>query len=753
MSVENVNFLSNHTRERLDTFCESIEKMSNPAESRINTRVSNDLAKNNAQPLENRVGQRSDISSVLLTVVQTADLLEEHDKKVRRNCAAGKYLGAVKQTINGGEGWLIPLTSLPKAAQKAYAKQKSTEILAKATVFDVAELAPKSPLPDDEYNQLWERYERKGGNFKEKARKALAVLLAYHELLETGVSIGFAEKAIESSHGTSRATIRRYLDYIKGHPRHHWEPLLCPDYHGGRKRVEFTPEAYEFILASKIKSPATNLRVLIRSALKEGAEKGWKIPSEDTVSNRLKEEPAWMFNTREQLERSFPTVERDYTSGALHDAWDSDGRKADVWCIWPDGTVNRPFVIAIREVRSRRVLSIRVCHAPDAEAVLGAYGSALIRANAVPKFFKLDNGREYANKAFTGQQRTRYRFKYNTEEAKGILTVMNVKVDWAKPGQGRGKSIESWWNVIANNCDRLPEFSSAYCGHNPLAKPEDFDKKHAIPVEVYAAKLIEVITDYEKGSFGGHRGHGMNGKTVLQVYEELAQITTVRKPTASEIRRCRMGVKSLKLDKKDATIRFAIEGYLPRRYWHEALSNLPPAKREGHFNVHYEWGNPESPVSVYFGDEFICDAAPIGLIPFNDHQGTQVKQHMEDKGAYLKPRAKFIQDMKKKANIGLPQLGEGALLTLPPIENAESSIIAPSTKVRSQESEPSPLQPVEGSETQFISTRTGKTYRRKDLERLDKIAEEQKEIEARNARLEELRKRKLEKDLANLKAG
>lgn len=753
MESKNAIFMSNLLQKRLDTSCDDIKNMSNPTESRINSSFNEFAIENVVQPSKNKVGQGLDTSTLFLTVVEAADLLEEHDKKIRRNCAAGKYIGAQKQTINGGEGWLIPLTSLPKAAQKAYAKQKATEILNKSTVFDVAELTPKSPLPDDEYHQLWERYERKGGNFKERAKSTLAVVLAYHALLDAGASIGIAEKAIESSHGVSRATLRRYLDYIKGHPQYHWEPLLCPNYHGGRKRAEFTPAAYEFLLALKIKSPASNLRVLIRTTLKEGADKGWILPNEDTIAKRLKEEPAWMFNTRKQLERSFPTVERDYSSLALHEMWDSDGRKADVWCIWPDGTINRPFVIAIRDVRSRRVLSIRVTHAPDAEAVLGAYGSALTRTNAVPKFFKLDNGREYANKAFTGQQRTRYRFKYNTEEAKGILTVMGVEVDWSLPGQPRDKSLESWWNVIANNCDRLPAFSLAYCGHNPLAKPEDFDKKHAIPVEVYAAKLIEVITEYEKGSFGGHRGHGMNGKTVLQVYEELAQITTVRKPTESEIRRCRMGVKSLKLDKKDATIRFAIEGYLPRRYWHEALSNLPSAKREGHFNVHYEWGNPDAPVSIYCGDEFICDAVPIGLIPFNDHQGTQVKQHMEDKGAYLKPRVKFIQDMKKKANIGLPQLGEDALLSLPPIVKAESSVIVPSTKVRNQEHQPSPLQPLEGSKTELISTQTGQIYQRKDLEKVDELKKKIEENEAVKARLEALRQKKLEKDLAHLKAG
>ncbi|MFZ6765573.1 transposase domain-containing protein [Undibacterium sp. Di26W] len=719
-------------------------------QGRMNKGVSSILEENQFQP---KSEERSELVAHSLTIVEVAQLESVTERAIRKRCNNGTYLNAKKETLNGGEGWLIPLSSLSKTAQKTYIKHKATKILDNATTYNVAELAPKSALPNDEYNQLWERYERKGSNFKEKARNALLVVLAYLELLETGVSIGFAEKAIESSHGASRATLRRYLDYIKGHPRQHWEPLLCPDYHGGRKRAEFTPAAYEFLLALKIKSPASNLRVLIRATLKEGVGKGWVLPNEDTIAKRLKEEPAWVFNTREQLERSFPTAERDYSSLALHEMWDSDGRKADVWCVWPDGTINRPFVIAIREVRTRRVLSIRVCHAPDAEAVLGAYGSALSRANAVPKYFNLDNGREYANKAFTGHQRTRYRFKYNTEEAQGILTAMDVKVKWSKPGQGRGKSIESWWNVIGDNCDRAPDFIGAYCGHNPLAKPEDFDKNRAVSIDVYAAKLIEVITQYEKGDFGGHRGQGMNGKTVLQVYEELAKVATVRQPTVSEIRRCRMGVKSLKLDKKDATIRFAIEGYLARRYWHEALSNLPPAKRERHFNVHYEWGNPEASISVYCGDEFICDAAPIGSIPFNDHEGELVRKHMTDKGEYLKPRANFIKTMKAKAGIELPQLENGASLSLPPIASGADTVIAPSTKVQTVEELPPALQPVAGNKNQLVSTKTGQIYQRKDLEKIDKMAEEQKETEARNARLEELRKRKLEKDLAHLKAG
>jgi len=637
-----------------------VEPTLDHAESAVNIEFPANSTEITTRPM---ITQRSSVSARLLTVTQAADLLAVHEATIRTNCRKGKYPGAQKQFGNGGEGWLIPVASLPKAAQKAHAKKAAAELLNKAHVNEPAEVLPT--VSDAEYALQWELFERKPGSVKDAAQKALDALLAYCELVDSGMPKETAKQAIEASHGAARATLHRAITKTKKHPRRHWLPLLCPQWHGGRERAEYTPEAQAFILALRVRSPETNLRALIRAAKKEGEGKGWIIPSEDTVAKRLGEESAWLTGGMKALERSFPVVERDYASLALHQCWESDGRRADVFCVWPDGTIAKPFVIVWRDVRSRQVLSIRICLNPDAEAVLGSFGSAMAKAQAIPATVKIDNGREYANKAFTGAQKTRYRFKPKVDEAIGILTAMGVVAKWSKPGQGRDKPIESWWNVIAEECDKYPAFAGAYCGKNVVSKPEDFDIAKAVPVEAYAAQFIKCVDEFHQRP---HQGHGMNLRTPNEVYKELSATRTPNPPNESELRRCKMGVKSLKLDKKEATFKFRIDGHLPRRYWHEALSDLPLSMRDRRFNVHYEWDDPDAPVAVYSGDTFICDAMPIGRIDFLESDGVEVNAHTAAKGAFIKPRAKAISALKASVKLALPgfsQMPESAPLTIP----------------------------------------------------------------------------------------
>lgn len=684
----------------------------------------------------------------LLAVAEAAKLIGRSEKAVRTNCQKGKYPGAQKQLGNGGLGWLIPVASVLTPTQHAKylrEKQKIASELAPPVEQSVETNTLVKAVPTAEYSQLWDRYERKPSNVKRMAEEAEKAIAAYLALRETGVSVGFAENAIEQSHGISRSTIRRYLDFTRDHPRQHWKPLLCPHYHGGRGRAHFTQAAYDFIVALKAQSPATKLRVLIRAAEKEGARKGWVLPSEDSIARRLKEEPAWLFAGMEALERGFPTIERDYESLELHQCWESDGRKADVFCVWQDGEVGRPFVIAIRDVRTRRVLSVRICHAPDTEAVLGAYGAALTRTRAVPAYFKLDNGREYANKAFTGHQKTRYRNKYKADEAVGILTAMNVKVHWSKPGQGRDKPIESWWNVIAENCDKAPEFAGAYCGKDVLSKPEGFNKSKAVPVEAYAAKIIETIKEYECRP---HRGHGMRGRSPVEVYEQLLPTTTIRQPSPSEIRRCKMGVVSLSLDKKDSSFRFKMKGYeTPMKYWAEELTDLSVSERQGKFNVHFDWARPDLPVAVYRGDVFICDAKPLGRVDFIESEGSdEVATRMADKGKHIKQRRKAINAAKAGGVIALPD--SDCALSLPSFAEPNATlVIAPSVKVRAMAALVSPIQKIPGKPGESVNTETGEVFLSHDARRARakvKVAPDDSDEEAE---LAELKRRQREKNV------
>jgi len=688
-----------------------VEPTLDHAESPTNIELPANSSEITTRPL---LAKRSSVPVDLLTVMQVADLLAVHEATVRTNCRKGKYPGAQKQLGNGGEGWLIPVASLPKSAQKTHVKKIAAELFGKTGVKELATAVPV--VPDAEYALQWELFERKPGGVKEAAQKALDALLAYCELVDAGMPKETAKKAIAASHGTTRATLHRAISKTLKHPRRHWLPLLCPQWHGGRERAEYTPEAQAFVLALRVQSPQTNLRAIIRVAKKEGQGKDWVFPSEDTVAKRLGEESAWLTGGMQALERSFPVVERDYASLALNQCWESDGRRADVFCIWPDGKIAKPFVVVWRDVRSRYVLSIRICLNPDAEAVLGSFGAALTKAKAIPATVKIDNGREYANKAFTGAQKTRYRFKPKVDEAIGILTAMGVVAKWSKPGQGRDKPIESWWNVIAEGCDKYPAFAGAYCGKNVVSKPEDFDMRKAIPVEAYAAQFINSVNEFHKRN---HDGHGMNFRTPNDVYTELSATTTPNPPNESELRRCKMGVKSLKLDKKEATFKFQIEGYLSRRYWHEALSDLLLSMRDTRFNVHYEWDNPNAAVAVYSGDTFICDAMPIDRINFLESDNEKMKARMDAKGAYMKPRAKVMSTIKAKGKLALPDFSQTPELTPLPVPNA---VLVPPRKTPVAMPASNPLQQLPGSPGVSFDTETGKVYRGEEAKRAQAIA-------------------------------
>ncbi len=72
--------------------------------------------------------------------------------------------------------------------------------------------------------------------------------VAFADLVDNGRSNGEAERAVASHFGVSRATLYRYRNAIKGHPRMHWLPLLAPHYKGGRPCAPFTEAAYAYIL-------------------------------------------------------------------------------------------------------------------------------------------------------------------------------------------------------------------------------------------------------------------------------------------------------------------------------------------------------------------------------------------------------------------------------------------------------------------------------------------------------------------------
>lgn len=588
------------------------------------------------------------LSNTLLIADNVARLIGLSVRAVRHNCAGGKYPGATK----GANGWTIPVASMPQTAQVRYLEeQHTTQAGTSLAVLPAVETATAA-LDTDAMHLAYRQAPPKS---KARADRLSSAVIEFEDLLTAGETKENAAARIKVNCEIDRVTLWRAREAVKGQPRELWAALLLPCYKGRTKEAALTKEAWEWIRARWLSTSEPPAHVVIKEAKKEGKARGWVFPSEKTIVRKLNALPAPIVmqgrKGKEAFDAAFPAAERDFTAYGLHDVWVSDGRRVDVFCRWPDGTVSRPFIVAWCDLRTRMVLGARGGVNPSANLSLASFHSALLRVNIKPQKGLLDNGREYAAKTVTGGQKTRYRFKINEGDPIGALTRMGITVDWARPYRGQEKPIESFWKYIANHLDKLPEFQGAYCGKNTVSKPEDFDSKKAIPIEVYAAKMAEILEEFNREH--AHRGQGMQGKSSMQLNDELMQAEPHRewaRPTSEDMRLLCLEQRTLTLDNRDASIRFNFPCYGSMRYWNEALADLPTAARAKKYTVFYNPENPDIPVLVYDGLSMVCEAARIGLV--GDKQAAA--QHCINKASFKKPRAETFKEMRKAAPAALP---------------------------------------------------------------------------------------------------
>lgn len=636
------------------TFCGSFEKVADPVQ---------DIEKNDdcvfsagatvglladPQPGQ-KVGQITEKMPEFIPPAKVADLTGDSLTTVKRDCRYGKYPHATKAKINGVEAWQIPVSSLPAAAQKKLKAELQSQL--QAQTADVPAMAPAA---DADFGPLWQAWQQAGEPARQRAMQAVAALDSFDQLRASGASIGTAEAHIKQQFGISKPTLWRYRQAVADAPRSHWAALLLPQYnHAGRPPAEFTDEAYQYILGRMLNTSKTPLAVVLNEARKQAAQQGWTIPSTDAVRHRLAQEPAWLWTLGREgakaLERNYPAMERDAASLGIHERWESDGRKADVWCVWPDGTRERPVLMIWRDVRTRMVLAVRGALSENTALVLDAFGAALQRTGTAPEKVQLDNGRAYASKAATGGQKNRYRFTIQPDEQPGVITLVGAKVDWAPPGRGQIKLIESFWKQFAAHVDKRDEFEGCYCGNGPGAKPENFCRDNAVPIAQYAAAVARWLHWYNTEH--RHTGSGMNGRTPLEVYTELTAQAGKRMPVdPAHIQMCFSAMALVKPSKQDHAYRLKIPGFGECRYYSAEIAALPGSVHQRQHCLYYpqQLDSPPAEVQVWDGGKWLGNAQLLQAIPFlGAHE--QAAQHVKDKQASLAQKKKCLKHAKQAA--------------------------------------------------------------------------------------------------------
>lgn len=630
---------------------------------------------------------------VLLSVKDAALLLSEPERTIRHRCKELEYRAETGiSPANGGIQYRIHLSSLPPEAQAKYwigvyhdtflptstREQKFAWFMAlkldpAGIVFDRVyketglHISPEAWTEEESEKRHDALFHAKTFGKVEARRRAQLVrgfVAAKRRAPENKTQAG---RDYAESEGESYATLARWHKLVKHLEPKDWEPALTPGWKGGRKPVDIHPEVWNFLECTYMVTAQPNAKSVYHNACRLAEQKGWTIPSYRIVLARLNgiDRPlrVKMREGESAFDNLYPGIIRDWSTLALHEIWNADGRKADVMCIWPDGHVGRPISLQWLDLRSRYPMGVDFGKGENVDLVRTSYGNAVKHAGCVPHEAYLDNGAAFASKEFTGGQAKRNRFKVKETEITGILTLMGVKTTWATPGRGQVKPIESFWNTIAENVDK--HFGAAYCGKDTVSRPEGNNPiKHPIPIADYIAAYMAEIEAYKLRL---HRGIGMDGKSPVQVYTESQADIIPRKPTKEQMAWCMLVAASVTLNKKDRS--FVINGNV---YWDAKLTML---ESTGPYTARYDGDDSKVPVQLFDGETCVCDGAALRLRTGARNLAAAkdgIRAKKQEKRA-IKDREKAIKDQQKAANWMVD--------TLPAAPGTGDAPMAPAAKV------------------------------------------------------------------------
>lgn len=471
-----------------------------------------------------------------------------------------------------GKGWEYEFSSLPVETQAA---------LLKATTSKAPVVTRPAATRTVDRDSLWEAYERKPQKQKDEAARRLQALQGVERLIQNGSGRSRAVEEIAQVFGENRATVYRWQKAVKGVDRADWLAALVPGYNGGGSKAECSPEAWEYFKAQYLRPEAPTVAACYAWTEEAGKQHGWTLPAKRTLTRWANEIPlttrVMMREGEEALTRLYPAQQRSVRD--LHAMYwiNGDGYKHNVFVRFPDGTIDRPKTWFWQDIFSRRVVGFRTDRTEHTDMIRLSLGDVLERYG-IPEHATIDNTRAAANKWMTGGVKNRYRFKVKEEDPIGLMPQLGIRVHWTSvfngKGHGQAKPVERAFGVggLGEYVDKRIEFSGAYTGPNPQAKPENYGK-NAIEFDTFCEVLADAIRMWNEQA--GRRTEICAGQmSFAQAFDESYQRNAdhIRRATAAQRRLWLLAAESVTVQ-RDSSLALSI-GHGPdgkNRYGSDAL--------------------------------------------------------------------------------------------------------------------------------------------------------------------------------------
>lgn len=457
---------------------------------------------------------------------------------------------------------------------------------------------------------------------KAKAQARLAILLEIERAVDTGVSKVSAVKVAARAHGVARSSIANWFGLVKGAAPSNWLPRLAPNYCGGRKQTEIDADAWRVLLTDYLRPEKPALAACYHRLVEDYAQpRGIELPSLKTFQRRMEREESALKlakrEGREALRRTVPPQRRSVADLHAMQVVNVDGHTFDVFVQWEDGRIERPVMVGIQDVYSRKVLAHRIGETESTVLTRMAFAD-LFRDHGIPAEAVLDNGRAFASKALTGGAKTRFRFKIKDSDPTGVLTSLGIRTHWTLPYRGSSKPIERAWRDLCENIAKHPALSGAYTGNKPDAKPENY-RERAIPIAEFRQFVADQIAKHNARP--GRRAEAARGGSFDAVFTASYEAAPIGRASPDQLRLAMLEAETRLCDRANGSVTLA-----GNRYWAEGMDELA-GKR---VTVRCDPDNLHSEVHVYLEDGRYFGSAPvIEATGFFDKAGAKHRSKLE----------------------------------------------------------------------------------------------------------------------------